>query len=160
MRFLTDSMLGRLTRWLRMLGYDTLQADDVGLEQDREIARMARKQGRVLLTRDKELGRHGTLIKSDDLVEQLRELDEKTGLHLEVEDPRCPLCNTPLRSMTQGEALQAAREMEYVSQYHAEQGAMFWRCPSCDRVYWEGSHWDDIKIKLRRAREPAREPDS
>ncbi|HDN80063.1 MAG TPA: hypothetical protein ENG33_06340, partial [Chloroflexi bacterium] len=98
MKFLADSMLGSLAKWLRILGYDTLYFPNM---EDSELARLAMKEGRVLLTRDQELARRkglkALLIKSEKLQEQITQVFRE--LNLEKKNPfsRCPVCNTPLQ---------------------------------------------------------------
>ncbi|RME40127.1 MAG: hypothetical protein D6793_00070, partial [Thermoflexia bacterium] len=77
MRFLADGMLGRLARWLRLLGYDTAYENHA---DDLELARRARAEGRILLTRDRALaarkGLRALLIESEDVQEQVRQVVE------------------------------------------------------------------------------------
>ncbi|MGI6210058.1 MAG: Mut7-C RNAse domain-containing protein, partial [Anaerolineae bacterium] len=78
--FIADAMLGKLARWLRLAGYDTIY--DAALD-DRELARRARESGRILLTRDRELaGRRGVrayLVQSEQVQEQLEEVLRAAG---------------------------------------------------------------------------------
>lgn len=156
MKFLADNMLGRLSRWLRILGYDTFLASDHGFEDDAEIAETASREGRILLTRDRQLAQRsgGILLRSDDLLGQLKELYAALHIRLDMGDnPRCPLCNCSLRIMDQEEAEEAARQNKYISRYYVEIGSEFWVCTCCERVYWQGSHWEDIEAKLKAVRE-------
>jgi hypothetical protein len=100
MKLLLDGMLGRLAKWLRLLGYDTAYFADL---DDNELVRLARAQGRTLLTRDTELARRrglsSLLIESDELEEQIQQAISE--LHLETKQPfsRCPVCNTLLQEV-------------------------------------------------------------
>lgn len=149
-RLLADEMLGRLARWLRVLGYDTAWkrgvSDDVLLQQ-------AERQGRLLLTRDTLLAqrravRRGAvtalLVRHDHLHDQLVQLRADLSLQ-QVAEPRCLVCNGELRPVTVEYA--ALRVPPYVA---ATQTA-FRYCTACDRVVWPGTHWDEMLRVLRRA---------
>ncbi len=99
-RFLADAMLGRLARWLRMLGFDTLYPGGHDLPQpDEALLAQAVSQGRTLLTRDKKLGSHPAVfpVDSDNVQTQLVELAESLGPPfyrvIGTGSPRCTLCN-------------------------------------------------------------------
>ena len=95
MRFIADNMLGKLSNWLRFLGYDTLYPKTL---DDKELVKLSRSEDRILLTRDKELVKMKNLkvlyIKSEKLDEQLKqiinEFDLKMGSDIFT---RCPECN-------------------------------------------------------------------
>jgi len=92
-KLLCDHMLGSLARWLRFMGYDTAYPPP---GPDRELVDCARREGRILLTRDKELAARvsgSVQVRSDDLEEQIREV--AAVLRLRLVDPlsRCSLCN-------------------------------------------------------------------
>jgi len=143
MRFLCDAMLGRLATWLRILGYDTVYANTA---DDHALARQARAEGRILLTRDTQLvqrrGIRALLITSDELEEQIRQVLTEFGLKPQALLSRCPVCNTPLRPLPRERA--QARVPPYVFQTQAS----FHECPTCERVYWPGSHWARIRQRL------------
>jgi len=150
-------MLGLLARWLRFLGYDTLYPE---VEDDTELLGMARKEGRLLLTRDKELaaraGTGGLLIESVELDVQLVQLRAGLGLELRNDNRmlRCSRCNSVLAQITKEQARQLADERRMVA--GAEQipdGVLarhdrFWRCTGCGQVYWPGSHYERIIGKI------------
>jgi uncharacterized protein len=147
--FLADAMLGRLARWLRVVGADTIQlptdAPDVAL-----VAR-ARADERVLLTRDRHLLRelrpHRELaIQSDVPLEQLREVVRAFALRRPAELlTRCLLCNIPLVEMTPAEILQQ------VPPRSRELPGPMRRCPTCGRAYWRGSHVRRMEAALEAA---------
>ncbi len=144
MKLLCDHMLGTLAKWLRFMGYDTAYP---GPLDDTALIDEARREGRVLLTRDKELASRlpGSIrVRSDDLEEQIREVASTLGLR--VTDPlsRCSLCNTVLVPARREDL--GAQVPEGVLARHDR----FWRCPSCHRVYWQGSHWDRMVERLSR----------
>jgi hypothetical protein len=147
-RFCADAMLGRLARWLRVLGYDTTWQAHV---EDGALVRLALDEGRVLLTRDRDLPRQWRVprclvLGSDAPLEQLREVVERCGL-----DPRRPLfrrctrCNAPTGSVPRAEV--AGRVPARV--WRREE--RFTVCPGCGRVYWQGSHARRMRRTLARA---------
>ena len=148
-RFLADAMLGRLARWLRVVGIDTLQlptdAPDVAL-----VAR-ARADGRVLLTRDRHLLRelrpHRELaIASQVPLVQLGEVVRAFALPRPEElMTRCLLDNTPLVAMT------AAEIIAQVPPRSRDLAGPMRRCPTCGRAYWRGSHVRRMEAALEAA---------
>lgn len=136
-RFLADAMLGRLARWLRVLGFDV--APDEG-RPDKELVRRAAEEERILLTRDRRLVEElrpesVLLVIADDPLEQLRETAD--GLELRRPEElftRCLVCNAPLREATSEEVA------ELVPTRSRELPGPARRCPDCGRVYWPGSH--------------------
>jgi len=141
--FLADAMLGRLAKWLRILGYDTLY----GVHwDDNELARRSRAEGRVLLTRDGELARRRGLrvlfIHQQELEPQLAEVLAAYPPPPEGLFSRCPECNAPLQDVPK----EAAREQ--VPPYVYQTQARFRRCPQCLRLYWQGTHWQRMRERL------------
>jgi uncharacterized protein with PIN domain len=143
LRLLADGMLGRLAKWLRLLGYDTAY-DNAAADPD--LARRARVEGRVLLTRDRELaarrGLRTLLIQSEVLEEQVREVQDALGLPPNPALSRCAVCNTVLEPVSPEDV--AERVPPYVLRTQRE----FRRCPSCGRVYWPGTHVDEMREQL------------
>ena len=144
-RFVVDGMLGSLARWLRILGYDT---DYANRRDDAELVRIARAEDRVLLTRDRELaGRRGVRalwVASQSLDEQLAQVMAAFPRLPGSGPGRCPVCNTVLVQVTRQEV--AHRLPVYILKSHRD----FQRCPGCDRVYWQGSHWQNMQARLKR----------
>ncbi|MEZ0289573.1 MAG: Mut7-C RNAse domain-containing protein [Sulfolobales archaeon] len=152
-RFIVDTMLGSLARWLRMLGYDTLYDNKF---EDWKILRIASEDKRVILTRDRGLyitarkrNLDAVLVDSEDIVEALRYLKKKLDIRLEIDpnDTRCPICNYPLRRTSSLIEL-ASRVPSYIATRYRE----FWICDKCGRVYWRGRHWKSIERLLSKAR--------
>ncbi|MCR4404675.1 MAG: Mut7-C RNAse domain-containing protein [Candidatus Acetothermia bacterium] len=143
MRFLADTMLGKLAKWLRILGYDVLYYRDLG---DEELLDLARAEGRILLTRDEELRRRcrGILISSDDWREQLRELAEAVPLDSSGLFTRCLECNAALERVSRAEV------EDGVSPFILATQEEFGRCPECGRVYWKGSHFAQALAEIER----------
>jgi len=133
-------MLGRLARWLRILGYDTAFDPDA---DDWALVRRARAEGRLLLTRDRQLadrrGVSALLIEGQELAAQVRQVVAFVGPSLDGSFTRCPLCNERLVWLSH----EAARE-RVPPHVHRTQRE-FRLCPACGRVYWRGTHWDHMK---------------
>jgi uncharacterized protein with PIN domain len=142
-RFLADAMVGKLARWLRILGYDT--AYDVRWD-DNELARMSRAQGRILLTRDVELsqrqGLRALLVHSQLLEEQLAQVVAECDLALDNPFTRCPNCNAPLEEAGRFEAQGS------VPPYILSTQADYRFCPECDQFYWPGTHWQRMRRRI------------
>ena len=143
LKLLADGMLGKLAKWLRLLGYDTAYdnvADDHGL------ARRARAEGRVLLTRDRELaGRRGLrtlLVESEVLEEQVRQVQDAFGPPPTPALSRCAVCNIALEHVSPEDI--ASRVPPYVVRTQSD----FCRCPGCGRVYWPGTHVDGMRERM------------
>ena len=142
MKLICDHMLGSLARWLRFMGHDTAYPKAM---DDRDLIRKAREEDRVLITRDKELAARfagAIVVRSDVLEAQIREV--ASALPLRVFDPlsRCSVCNTPIEPAS----LEAVRDL--VPEGVLARERAFWRCPTCGKVYWQGSHWDKMIERL------------
>ena len=136
MKFLADTMLGRLAKWLRLSGYDTVYRSDL---DDGALAQLARSENRVLLTRDVELTRRrgvrSVLIESDQTAEQLTQVLRELRLRTRTAFTRCAECNVRLRKLSR------ARAKDRVPPYVHRTQTRFRECPRCQRVYWRGTHW-------------------
>ena len=150
-RFVVDAMLGRLARWLRAMGYDTLYPGPTpGHAGDRRLLALAHAEDRVLVTRDRMLARladpRGCLVRSERLEDQLLEMIERMGLVADSADwlSRCLECNGRLEP-------RAADTLSGLVPDHvlATQSA-FVCCPTCARIYWAGSHADRMSERLTR----------
>lgn len=143
MRFVADAMLGKLAKWLRVLGCDTRYRSyykDLGPFVG---------EGRRLLTRDRKRAERfpdAVLIRSDRVGDQVVQLREELGLSPDRSQwfSRCLVCNAPL------EPVQPERARENVPEY------VFYRnmpeiryCPACGRHYWPGSHRERMLRQLR-----------
>jgi uncharacterized protein len=136
-RLIADAMLGSLAKWLRLTGFDTLYFRDI---PDNELVRLARKEGRLLLTRDNGIAREARpgeclLIHSEKTLVQFREVISATGSPAaDQRSPRCSVCN--------GQLIQKQREeiRDAVPDYVYMQCNAFVKCENCGKVYWEGSH--------------------
>lgn len=148
MQFLCDRMLGTLAKWLRILGHDAAYARE---GDDDALLERAAAEERVLLTRDKELaGRadSAVLIESTELEGQLRRVMDATDVEIREEAmlTRCTVCNEAVIAVDKAEL----EEEEEVPVHAYETHERFWRCPSCGRVYWRGTHWDNMRRFIQR----------
>ena len=141
--FAADAMLGRLAKWLRILGYDTLYQS---AWNDLRLVRIARAQDRIVLTRDRELARRRCvrvlLLDSDGLERQLAQLHRVLGVARRTSFGRCPLCNEPLEPVNKDQAWGQVPPYVFVKQ------SEFYLCPSCNRFYWRGTHWDHMQERI------------
>jgi uncharacterized protein with PIN domain len=141
--FIVDNMLGSLARWLRMLGYDSRY--DKALNDDQILA-AAKSEGRIILTRDRELAERGggLCLETTDLDEQLSAVSESYSLTYGADRMRCSVCN--------GRLLEIPRERakELVPERSFESSSEFWVCESCKKAYWDGTHWKGIMDKFRK----------
>ncbi len=148
MKFLADSSLGRLSKWLRLLGYDTVYYRG---EADRSFLRKAEKEGRAVLTRRRDvLARQhpGSVVflENDRVQDQIEEVLEKLDLRPEPEKrfTLCLRCNESLRAAIPDEVQPLVPD--YVFRTQKE----FRVCPVCGGVFWPGTHRDRMLSTLRR----------
>jgi uncharacterized protein len=137
-RFVADAHLGGLARLLRLTGFDTLY--DNGFRDD-EIERLAREQGRIVLTRDRDLLKrrgvtHGCYVRALRSQDQLREVFDRLDLARSARPfTRCLSCNAHLRPIDKA-LVEAQLPPAVRAQYRS-----FAACEGCGRVFWEGTHW-------------------
>jgi uncharacterized protein len=152
-KFLADAMLGKLSRWLRMLGQDVEY--NVKLD-DAQLLAQAKAEGRVLLTRDFELyqralgrGFEAFYLQGNSEAERLAELAKRFGLPLEIDmdQSHCPRCNAKLQAAKKE---QIEGDVEKNTFLHYDK---FWKCPNCGHVYWQGAHWKQIQETLAQAKQ-------
>ena len=150
-RFLVDLNVGRLAKWLRALGYDTLFPADHG---DEELIRLALRGDRNLLTRDTHIlqrrvamqGRLKVLlVEGENVRDQLRHVLTRLGLQPEEESmfSLCIECNRQLEDKAKDEV--KAQVPPYVFQTQEE----FMECPNCRKIYWRGTHWSNMQLELQ-----------
>ena len=158
MKFLADGMLGKLARWLRMLGHDVVYSVELG---DSELLELAKKEERVLLTKDFELykraitkGLDAYYVEGKTESERLAEVAKRYSLQLtiDMDKSHCPVCNTPLKTASK-EQLQGELEKNTYTYYDK-----FWRCPNCGQIYWQGAHWKQITQTLTQAQKKLTTP--
>jgi uncharacterized protein with PIN domain len=145
-RFAADAMLGKLAKWLRVMGIDAVYDPDIA---DAQLVQCAEREGRVMLTRDRRLiRRRGSVqrlfIESDYYQEQVRQVVQAFNLAGRIQlFTRCIRCNAPLR--TTAKQVVVGRVPSYV---YATQMA-FKHCAACDRLYWGGTHRDNMLRQLQ-----------
>ena len=142
LKFIVDNNVGKLAKWLRIMGYDTLffnGSDDSGL-----IA-IALAEDRVILTRDTQIMKRrvvtsgqlkAILIQSDEPERQMRQVIDSLNLDWQFKPfTICLECNQPLveRSKQQVSNL--------VPPYVFQTQSQYMECPACHRIYWKGTHW-------------------
>lgn len=149
--YIADAMLGRLARWLRMLGFDVLYQAHIA---DQDLIRTAQRQGRVILTRDTEVALRRSvrpmsiLITANDIAGQIREFLEKADIREGARNaPRCAACNGIQRVISDKESV-AGMVPDHVYRQHDR----FLRCEKCGKLYWEGSHFRNFQALLREIR--------
>ncbi len=152
MKFIADSMLGRLSRWLRLIGYDTLYYPHV---EGRLLLKSARQENRILLTRNthlvkvRGLGRH-LLLTDNDPFKQLKcvvtAFDLDPHGEIKLGQPRmlsrCADCNACLVEVSREEVKHSVPEYVYRT------SNVFRNCPGCGKVYWDGTHPEKFRKKL------------
>ena len=152
-KFLADGMLGKLARWLRMLGQDVIYSVQFS---DNELLELTKAEERVLLTKDFELykraisrGLDSFYVEGETESARLAEVTKRYGLTLAVDMDKshCPICNTKLAATPKD---QLKDELEQNTYTHYDK---FWKCPNCGQVYWQGAHWKKITNTLTLAQQ-------
>ena len=140
-------MLGRLARWLRLLGHDTLYYPDI---DDSLLLRIAREEDRMLLTRDTRLVKvrglkDFLLLDENDPFEQLKKVI--TTFNLSPAESRlynrCSLCNSLLDTVPKEQVKDLVPKYVYLTT------ESFKKCMKCEKCYWEGTHQERLREKLR-----------
>jgi len=149
-RFIVDHNVGKLARWLRMMGYDTRFFSG---DNDSRMVALAHEEGRVILTRDTQIMRRrlvtngqikAILIKDDKPEIQMHQVIATLNL-----DPQlrpfsiCLECNQLLRERSQPQV------KDMVPPYVFQTQSQYMECPSCHRIYWRGTHWQAMSRKLK-----------
>jgi uncharacterized protein with PIN domain len=148
-KFIVDNNVGKLAKWLRMMGYDTLFFN--GSNDSRMIA-IALAEGRVVLTKDTQIMKRGVITKgrlkailpqSDEPELQMHQIIDSLNLDCQFKPfSICLECNQPLeeKSKEQVKCLVPSYVFQTQNQYM--------QCPRCHRIYWRGTHWHRMKEKL------------
>jgi len=151
-RFVLDVHLGKLARYLRLAGFDTAYRTHC---DDRELIRLSLEEGRILLSRDVGLLKHGSVthghwLRATDPRLQLREVIAVFDLRDSLRAfTRCMVCNGELRRVDKAEVMDRLPPRVRVA------FAEFAQCAGCGRVYWPGSHYDRMRKLLEDVREDA-----
>jgi uncharacterized protein len=138
--FIADVMVGKLARWLRVLGFDVLYSNKY---EDDEIIRISDMENRLILTRDVQLAarrspRQTVFIESGDYKEQVQQVIGSLNLKDFKAFSRCLRCNTRLEEVDKETAFDRVPPFVYLTQER------FARCPSCERIYWHGTHTQEM----------------
>jgi uncharacterized protein with PIN domain len=138
-------MVGKLARWLRVLGIDAAYSNKY---EDDEILRIAAAEDRVILTRDTGLAarskqRQCVLIQDDDYRRQLEQVIRQFHLEDFMVLTRCLECNVLLETVDKESVFEKVPPYVYLTQ------ARFAICPSCARVFWHGTHADEMLKRIR-----------
>ncbi len=140
MKFICDDNLGKLAKWLRTLGYDTLFFDPI---EDGELVSRALKENRVVLSRDTHLSRFKLKlgerllhVESDKPLEQLKQVVKHFKLKTDKEllFSRCLICNQVL------EKVEKEKIKDRLYPYVCQTQKIFMRCPKCNRIFWSATH--------------------
>jgi uncharacterized protein with PIN domain len=149
MEFLCDEMLKGLGRWLRAAGYDVAVEPDG--TSDKVLLERARDEGRILLTRDRRFAEQMSnsekvvlldCNQEDDCIEELSEKLQVNWLYKPF--TRCLACNTPLIEGT-------SEQWDQVPDFSRQRATRVLYCPSCEQLFWDGSHVKRMKERLERA---------
>lgn len=140
--FILDNHLGQLAAYLRMLGVDAKYRN---YYEDEELAAIASRENRTLLTRDRRLLmrsmiEHGYCLRSKIPRVQLREVVTRYNLYSEIVPfSRCMHCNGSLEAVSKEQVLDRLEPLtkRYFFEFH--------RCPDCDQIYWKGSHYEQMR---------------
>lgn len=147
-RFIVDANAGKLARWLRILGYDTLFINDV---DDNELIAIGLNDERVILTKDTQImlrrvvrsGRvKAVLIEDDNSKDQLRQVARMMEIDQERKFTRCLECNELLVQKSKDEVRDLVPAYVFKTQSH------YFQCPICQRIYWRGTHWQRMNKEM------------
>ena len=143
--FVVDTNLGKLARWMRLLGFDTRWRNDYA---DSEVVRLGVEEKRIILTRDRRLLFHkvilyGFWIRTVNPEQQIREAMQRMGLAQHIRPfQRCLDCNGPIRPVAKSAVI--AKLEPLTRRYYDE----FFQCEHCKRIYWKGSHYLNLIQRL------------
>ena len=150
-KFIVDNNVGKLAKWLRIMGYDTLFFNG---SDDSQMVAKALAEGRVVLTRDSEImkrrlvtgGRlRAILIDSDEPEQQMRQVIATLSLNCQFRPfTLCLECNQPLVEKTKEQVKDRVPPHVFQTQ------SQYMECPTCHRIYWRGTHWQAMIKKLKK----------
>jgi uncharacterized protein with PIN domain len=150
-KFIVDCNVGKLAKWLRLMGYDTQFFDG---RDDFHLVAMAQAEGRVILTRDTRIVKRrvitsgrlkAVLVQSDEPERQIHQVIEALGLDCRFKPfTICLECNQVLVERGKGEV------KDLVPPYVFQTQSQFMECPTCRRIYWRGTHWGAMTERLKK----------
>jgi len=147
-KFIADAMLGKLSKWLKILGFDTLYYRN---KEDDKLLELALKENRQILTRKtilkgrKDIKHQLLFIIDNDPLKQLKEVIEHYKLTIDshIVFTRCLICNQKL------EALPADLAKDRVPEYVANTEKAFFICPHCKKIFWRGTHYKNMLNRIK-----------
>ena len=141
-KFIVTRELGRLAKWLRILGFDTTYHN---IDNVSTLVITALREDRIILTRNTKIGQHRGIkiikVNSDFVKEQLTQVlgDLKISPRQDLMFSRCIICNKELIAIEKTSIKDKVPEFVYNTQEE------FVSCPVCGRIYWQGTHWGNVK---------------
>jgi len=158
MKFLVDAMLGKLARFLRIFGYDTVYANDLiehyNLDPvpDIKLKEYAQLTNRIVITKDlpfyKKIIDNGIFLEGEGIYSYLNQLKQKVNLQLifNFQNTRCSTCNSTLQEVANKITVKEHVKHETFLNYNE-----FFQCvnPACKKVFWNGPHIADINRKIQ-----------
>lgn len=148
-KFIVDHNVGKLTKWLRMIGYDTVFFNG---SNDSHMVAKALAEDRIILTRDTQIMKRkvitdgrvkAILIASDEPVVQMRQATQTLNLDYRFRPfSLCLECNRPLEERSKEQV------KDRVPPYVFRTQKQYMECPECHRIYWRGTHWEAMTRKL------------
>ena len=143
--------MGKLAKWLRMMGYDTLF---FGGSDDSHMVAKALAESRVILTRDTEIMKRrvvtrgrlkAILINSEEPEQQMQQVINTLNLDSQFKPfTLCLECNQSLVERNKEQV------KDLVPPYVFKTQTQYMECPACHRIYWRGTHWQAMTKKLKR----------
>jgi uncharacterized protein with PIN domain len=150
-KFIVDHNVGKLAKWLRMMGFNSVFFDG---EDDSTMVMQALAEGRIILTRDTEIMKRrvvtsgrlkAVLIESEVPEQQMRQLMDTLDLKHQLRPfTLCLECNQPLFERSREEVEDRVPPYVYRTQNQ------YMECPACHRIYWRGTHWEAMTRKLEK----------
>jgi hypothetical protein len=151
MKFIADSNVGKLAKWLRIMGYDARFFEG---SNDSQMIAIALAENRVILTRDTQIMRRrlitsgqlkAILIQSDEPERQIRQVIDILKLDCRFQPfSICLECNQPLAERSREQV------KDLVPPYVFQTQNQYMECPACHRIYWRGTHWQAMTKNLKR----------
>ena len=149
-RFIVDHNVGKLAKWLRMMGYDTLF---FSCDNDSRMIALARKEDRVILTKDTQIMKRRLVINGQIKTVLIKDDKPEIQMHQVITtlnlDPQfrpfsiCLECNQPLLERSKPQV------KDLVPPYVFQTQSQYMECPACHRIYWRGTHWQAMTKKLK-----------
>ncbi|MGD9014420.1 MAG: Mut7-C RNAse domain-containing protein [Candidatus Omnitrophota bacterium] len=147
MRFILTPELGRLAKWLRILGFDAAYSSQTNFSC---LLVEALRDNRIIITRNSRFVHKARVtrlvhVKSDSAQEQLKQVFKELSIRPDEETmfSRCIICNTELSEIDKSKVKDKVPEYVFNTQDN------FLICPCCCRIYWQGTHWGNISKTLR-----------